>query len=421
MSSRSAAPLRGVAALLGLSAVAYTGTRVMAIAVPWFVLVTTGSATQTGLVAAFELAPYVVVKGLGGPVVDRLGQRRVSVGADLASGAVIAAIPVLYHYGALGLPVLLALVALAGGLRGPGDTAKHTALPYLADGAGLPLERLTGLFAAIERGAGLTGPPLAAVLITVLGAPQAIAVTAACFGLSALVGRLWLPAGLDHPAEPDGPMEPYRRRLAEGWRFLRGDRLLFTMVIMIMITNLLDVAKTSVLLPVWAREQQRGIAAIGLILTCMAAASVISSLLASWRGDRLPRRTTYFVAFAIAGPPPFFVLALNLPFWVVIVTYTVAGFASGVINPMIGAILFERIPRPLVGRVAALTDAIAWSAMPLGALIAPVLILLAGLSGAFAICGVTYALATLVPALAARASFDRPAQVDVAAMKDSVR
>ena len=91
------------------------------------------------------------------------------------------------------------------------------------------------------------------------------------------------------------------------------------------------------------------------------------------------------MAFAIAGPPPFFVLALNPPFWVVIVTYAVAGFASGVINPMIGAILFERIPRPLVGRVAALTDAIAWAAMPLGALIAPVLILLAGLSGAFAI------------------------------------
>jgi hypothetical protein len=74
--------------------------------------------------------------------------------------------------------------------------------------------------------------------------------------------------------------------------------------------------------------------------------------------------------------------------------------------------MFERIPRPLVGRVAALTDAIAWSAMPFGGLLAPLLIALAGLSGAFAICGVLYALATLVPALAARASFERPAGLD---------
>ena len=52
---------RGVVTLLGVSALAYTGTRVMAIAVPWFVLVTTGSAAQTGLVRA--------LLGTGTPVV----------------------------------------------------------------------------------------------------------------------------------------------------------------------------------------------------------------------------------------------------------------------------------------------------------------------------------------------------------------
>ena len=37
---------------------------------------------------------------------------------------------------------------------------------------------------------------------------------------------------------------------------------------------------------------------------------------------------------------------------------------------MIGAIFFERIPRPLVGRVGALADATAWAAMPFGGLVA---------------------------------------------------
>jgi MFS family permease len=397
----------GVVALLGVSALAYTGTRVMAIAVPWFVLVTTGSAARTGLVAAFELAPYVAVKALAGPLVDRIGQRRVSVVADLASALVIAAIPLLHSLDALGLPLLLSLVAVAGAVRGPGDTAKHTAVPFLADQARLPLERLTGLSGAIERGSGLVAPTVAAALIAVVGPAAAVAVTAACFGLSALIGRLGLPAGLDH--RPDaGQPEPYRRRLLAGWRFLRGDRLLFTLVVMIMVTNLLDVAKTSVLLPVWAHQTGRGVAAISIVLTCMAGCSMISSLLASWRGDRLPRRRTYFVAFAIAGPPPFLVLALDLPFWVVVGTYSVAGLASGVLNPMLGAIFFERIPRPLVGRVGALADAGAWAAMPFGGLVAAGLIALAGLSGAFAIAGIGYAFATLVPAVLARTSFDRP-------------
>jgi len=175
-----------------------------------------------------------------------------------------------------------------------------------------------------------------------------------------------------------------------------------------MVTNLLDVAKTSVLLPVWAHDNGRGVASIGLLLTCMAGCSMISSLVASWQGDRLPRRLTYFVAFAIAGPPPFIVLALDLPLWAIAATYCVAGLASGLLNPMIGAIFFERIPRPLVGRVGALADATAWAAMPLGGLVAAGLIAVAGLSGAFAIAGIAYALATLVPAVAARASFDPP-------------
>ncbi|WP_344802403.1 MFS transporter [Microlunatus ginsengisoli] len=400
-----------IAALLGISALAYTGTRVMAIAVPWFVLVTTGSATQTGLVAAFELAPYVGVKALAGPVIDRLGQRRVSVLADLASAVVIAAIPALHQLGLLGLPVLLALVAIGGALRGPGDTAKHTAVPFLADLAGVPLERVTGLAGAIERGSGLVGPAAAAALIAVAGPPGAIALTAACFAVSAVAGRLGLPAALDHRSDPGDPGEAgesYRSRLRAGWRFLRGDRLLLTLVIMIMVTNLLDVAKMSVLLPVWAHSTGRGVAAIGLVLSCTAACSVLSSLFASWRGDRLPRRTTYFVAFAIAGPPPFLVLALNAPLPVVAATYAVAGLASGLLNPMLGAIFFERTPRPMVGRVDALAGAIAWAGMPLGGLVASALIALAGLSGAFAIAGIAYALATLLPALAAKASFDRP-------------
>ena len=48
------------------------------IALPWFVLTTTGSATKTGLVALAELLPLVLLKVLGGPVIDRVGARRVA-------------------------------------------------------------------------------------------------------------------------------------------------------------------------------------------------------------------------------------------------------------------------------------------------------------------------------------------------------
>jgi MFS family permease len=137
-----------------------------------------------------------------------------------------------------------------------------------------------------------------------------------------------------------------------------------------------------------------------------------SSLIASWLGPRLPRRTTYFAAFAVAEPPPFIALALDLPVWSVMVVYCVAGLASGLLNPMIGAMLFERIPRPLLGRVGALADALAWSAMPLGGLVAAALIALTGLAGALGVAAAGYALAIALPALATRSSFEPPAPAE---------
>ncbi len=401
---------RGVLALLAGEAVAVSGIRVAGIAIPWFVLTSTGSATQTGLVAAFELAPYVLAKALSGPAVDRLGQRRVSIAADLASAVLFGLVPVLHALGLLSLPVLLALVASGGAVRGPGDNAKHTSVPLVAHRAGVPLERVTGLYGAVERASGLVAPALAAVLIGLVSPTGAVAATAVCFAGSAAAYLLLMPrtVGVATGASP-GPRLGYGRELVAGVRFLVADRLLLTLVLMIMVTNLLDVAKISVLLPVWADSDGHGVAAISLLLTCFAVTSVLSSLVASWAGSRMPRRLTYFVAFLVAGPPPFVALGLDLPVWAIAITYGVGGLAAGFLNPMIGAILFERIPGPLLGRVGGLTDAIAWSAMPFGGVLAAGLIGLVGLGPALLVAAGSYLAATLLPALAGRAPFDPPA------------
>jgi MFS family permease len=396
----------GVLATIGIATV---GLRVAAIAVPWFVLTASGSALQTGLVVAAELGPYVLAKAVGGPLVDRLGQRRVSITADVLSAGLFALIPLLHHLDALQLPVLLIIVAIAGALRGPGDAAKHTMAPLVATAADTPLTRVTGLVGATERSAGLVGPGLAALLITAFGPAATVLVTAACFGISAVVVLTCVPAAIAGPRRVETEPETYLVQLRQGWQFLVRDRLLLGLAVMIAVTNLLDVAKSSVLLPVWARDTGHGIAVIGLLLTCMAGAQVVSSVFASWLGDRLPRRTTYFVAFLIAGPPPYLVLGLDADLWVVVVTYVIAGLASGLLNPMLGAIIFERIPPRMLGQVTAPLDALAYAGMPLGGLVAAALVATAGLGPALLISAALYTAAILVPAIGNRASFDQPA------------
>ena len=69
---------------------------------------------------------------VGGAIFDRLGYRRVSIAADLVSGAGIAAIPLLYALGGLAFWQILALVFVGGLLTIPGLTARRSLLPELA-------------------------------------------------------------------------------------------------------------------------------------------------------------------------------------------------------------------------------------------------------------------------------------------------
>jgi MFS family permease len=392
---------------LTAEAISLLGTRVSMIAIPWLVLVTTGSPTQTGLVAVAEITPMVVFKAVGGPLVDRVGPRRLAITADLLSMVAVGLIPVLHRADHLTFPLLLALVAVAGALRGPGDAATSALIPALVERAEVPYERATGLSSAIERGSTMLGAALAGGLVAAIGPANAVTVDALSFGLCALVlvvtTRSLDNRGLDeldrreHSDQHDGTS--YGAELREGWDFLRRDPVLISLCLMIAVTNLLDLAWSAVLLPVWARESGAGIAAVGLVFSVWGGASMVGSVVAAAYGTRLPRFTTYLVAFLITGLPRFVLFAIGVPLWAILAMCVVGGCASGFLNPVIGAVQFERIPRAMVGRVTSLTNALCWSLMPLGGLLGGVLVSGIGLDPALLVIGLAYLVATMAPAL----------------------
>jgi MFS family permease len=392
------APLVGALTAEGIS---FLGTRVSMIAIPWFVLSTTGSATQTGLVAAAEIAPLVLFKALGGPLLDRVGPRRVTLACDLGSAVAVASIPVLHQLGLLSFPLLLVVVALAGALRGPGDAGKAAMTPEIARVAGVSLERVTGLASAIERTSSMAGAALAGLLVASLGAANALYVDAASFLLSFAVFALST-TGMGRPVGPPDPVEgpratTYLAELRQGWDFLRTEPVLVAVCVMVAVTNLVDQAYAAVLAPVWARESGAGVEVLGALFAAFSGASVLGALAAARWGETLPRFRTYVVAFLLAGAPRFVVMALESPLWAVFAVTMVAGTASGFLNPILGAVILERIPAPLMGRVSSLNTAICWSLMPLGGVLGGLAVAALGVSPALLLAGAAYLLTTMAP------------------------
>ena len=388
---------------LAAELVTLMGTRVSMVALPLLVLLSTGSAVDTGLVALAETLPLVLMKVLAGPVIDRIGARRVSVTCNLASVPVVGAIPLLYDTGHLGAarPARCSW-PIAGALRGPADAGTYALLPTLVAEAGVPMERATGLHSVAERTASMGGAALAGVLVVALGPANALLIDAASFGVAALV-LLWATAGLPEAEQPveedDATGLPYLQRLREGWRFLRGDPVLLGITVMVSITNLLDAAWTAVLMPVWAVESGGGAGALGLLYAVFSGAAVAGALCAATFAERLPRYWIYLVGFMVAGIPRFVAVALDAPLVVLVAVFVAGGFAAGFLNPILGAVMFERIPPNLTGRVTALSVASSWSLIPFGGLLGGVLVDTSGLTVALVLVGIAYFAATTLPAL----------------------
>jgi MFS family permease len=383
------------AALLTAYVISLAGTQISAIAIPWMVLTTTGSASKTGLVGFATMAPYIAAQILSGPLVDRVGLRRAFVLGNLSAALMVGLIPLGYALGGLSMPMLLGLVAVAGTVRGAADCASSPLVPAAAQVGGIALERAAGLTSGANRTAILVGAPLAGVLVTVAGSPLAIAVDAATFAVAAVIAALWVRVAPAPASRP--PLRGYGRELAAGLRFIRGDRLLLGIITMVAVTNLLDQGLSDVMLPVWVRDKVGTASALGLIGGVGGAGAVLGNLVGAWIGPRVSRRVLYTTGYLLGGAPRFLVLALTGLLPPALAVHMVSEVFAGSLNAVIGATAYERIPEDLRTRVLGTIRASSWVGIPFGALTGGYAVQALGLRGALLTFGAAYLLTTLAP------------------------
>jgi MFS family permease len=322
------------------------------VAIPWFVLQTTGSAARTGLTGAAFLLAAVMAGLFGGPIVDRTGFKRASIVADLTGAVTVALIPLLYHTTGLLFWQLQVLVFLGGFLDTPGHTARQGLVPDLARRAGLGIERANSAFQGIQYASFLVGPPLAGLLIAAFAPGNVLWIDASTFVVSAA-----LVAALVPPVTPRPDTVAERRRagrylaeLAEGMAFIRRDRLVVWMFGIGVVANSLVLPLFAVVLPFYARQTYGSAVDLGLMLGGFGSGALGGTVLYGTVGHLLPRRATLVSAIVLMGLP-FWVLVATPPLGVTIGALFVAGFILGLSNPLTYSVLQERTPPRMLGRV----------------------------------------------------------------------
>ena len=211
---------RALLALLARDVISTAGSQMTWVALPWFVITTTGSATKMAIVVAVEAAALGIVGFFASNFVGRLGLRRTMLVADACRAPLVCAVPVLHAAGLLSFPLLLVLVFAVGAFGTPSFVSKASILPEIVGEDEGVLGEANALLQAAMRTALVLGPVLAGVLIGLIGATNVLYVDAATFAVAFLLIACFVRVGGSAPETEES------RGLGAGLRFLFRDRLL---------------------------------------------------------------------------------------------------------------------------------------------------------------------------------------------------
>jgi MFS family permease len=323
--------------------VSLLGDAVTPFALAWAVLDLTGSARDLGFVIAAKTAPLVIFLLVGGVFADRLPRRGVMLTADVARMAIQAATAALLLTHTARIWELIVAQALAGTGTAFFNPASTGLTPMTVSAGRLQeANALRGMSMALTQ---FAGPALAGLLIVTVGPGYALAVDAASFGVSALyLARLHLPRHIGLPPQS------FARDLLDGWREFTARTWVWLTVVSVSIANMMD-SMWLVLAAVWIKNGHGGAGAWTAILVV----SAIGALAAGAAALRLkPRRPLLLASIAVLpNASPIIVLALPLPWPILVVTALVTGFGNMLFNTLWETTLQQHIPPASLSRVSA--------------------------------------------------------------------
>jgi MFS family permease len=351
--------------LISSSFVSNTGNAFSNLAIPLYVLATTGSATRTGVVAFVNYTPPVIAAIFGGALVDRIGRRRTLMTADALSGVSTALIPLLHMMDALSFPILLVLVAFGSFLDSPGRAARSSMIPSLATRSGYTPERAQSLSMSGFMLSQVIGPAMAGVVVAASGPTAAIWVNAASFAVSLLIVK-----NIVREPEIAGPRaeSTYLEDLREGFHFVWRDRFMRAMIILASVFSMVFIPLYTVFYPVYFTRLIGSARALGLFFAAEALGNLLGAVLYGYWGERVSRFRAFIFSLT-AWVPLYAVLLFTPPVWLILASGFLASLVSGAINPIFQVAFQIRTPEHMRARVYSMVTAGNLMAVPVGALL----------------------------------------------------
>jgi MFS family permease len=350
---------RNLAAVLVAELVSLTGSAMTFVALPWFVLITTGSTAKMGWVLAAELVPVGLLGIPSGTVIAHLGAKRTMLVADAARIPLMAAIPILHWTDNLSFPLLLAVTFLLGCFMAPYYASSRLILPEVLGDDEQLVAQGSAFIQAANQITQLGGPILGGLLIAWISAPAVLLIDAATYAFSFVVILVFVRAG-----KRVAPSEASRGLFA-GLRYVVRDPLLGPMMVAAAFINFVAQALIAMLPVLVVRRFDADAKIIGFLFAAFGAGALIGSVIAANVVRKVPLLKLASTAILLMAVP-LWLLAIDLPWPAVIAVLAAFGVCAPLVNAPVMGLLTVRTPEALRPKVLTAVMTISVVIGPLG-------------------------------------------------------
>lgn len=349
---------RSLLGLVTAELVSLTGSAMTFVALPWFVLVTTGSTAKLGWVMAAQMLPIALFGIPAGSLVARIGAKRAMLVSDAARGPIMVVLPILQWTGHLSFPAVLAIAFAAGCFTAPYFSSARIVVPEVVGDDERAVAEVNAILGGANQLTQIAGPVLAGVLIAATSPATVLVVDACTYVFSFLAIATFVRAG----KRVQGTEES--KGVFAGLRYLFRDPLLGPLLVAACVLNLVALGML-VAINALAYFQYSSAHVAGFLFGAFGVGSLIGALVA----QQLVRRVDLLklAAFGIVLMPlPLWALSTTIPWPAALVVFGAFALFGGLVNPPILGILTTRPPEALRPKVMAAVMTIATGAGPLG-------------------------------------------------------
>ncbi|HZO70959.1 MAG TPA: MFS transporter [Ktedonobacteraceae bacterium] len=332
------------------------------IALAWWVLQKTGSATAMGGVLICSTIPMILCLLFGGVAVDRFPRVYLMLASDLLRGAVVVLVALLALLQRLELWQIFVLSALFGIVDAFFYPAARAITPDLVPTELLPaansLENLSA------QGAAFIGPAIAALMIALGGTWFAFSLDGLSFLISSacLVALPRVPALRQDAEKEAGVLQD----IQQGIKAVLASPWLWVTLVIASVSTIFLVGPSEAALPLLVKQRFGEQVGFLALLTSMSALG--SVLAAFWLGQfkRLRRRGLLTYGSWLLSSLALLVMGLPLPVVGVSVAFFIQGASFSILGLAWVNSLQEFVPADLLGRVSSIDYLVSFALSPIG-------------------------------------------------------